>query len=108
MRVVIVRSGGLAGLRQPVEVDTADLPEEEAARLLDLVAAPPAGTPGAGSAVRSAPRGADRFRYDVTVHHDDGERTLRVREGGEPVELSRLVAAVWVRARERESPDGPR
>ncbi|MGH8869013.1 MAG: protealysin inhibitor emfourin [Actinomycetes bacterium] len=66
----VVRTGGFAGVEQPLGVvDTADLPPEDAdevARALRQVAAAPPEV------------GADLLAYRVTVADDAGERTFVV------------------------------
>lgn len=111
MRITIVRTGGVAGLRRHIEVDTHDLPEDEVAHLRQLVATVEVGASAddgapvpAGAAARSA--GADRFRYDVTVVSGGVERVLRTREGNGPPELALLVRTVWAIAH-RGAGDGP-
>lgn len=114
MRITIVRSGGVAGFRQHVEVDTHDLPEEQVAHLRQLVAtvgvvtpsddptspSDQASPPDAVAVPRAAPtRGADRFQYDVTVVSGGSERRLRTREDQGSPEVTELVAAVWAIAR---------
>jgi len=71
MQVKFVRSGGFAGLRMVVTVDSSDLPpdqQEVVSRLLteDLRA------PGA-----SRSGGADQFSYQLEIRH--GDRTVKRR-----------------------------
>jgi hypothetical protein len=95
VRVEVERSGGFAGMVTRRSLDTAELPADEAGELRRLVAAADV----AGLAQRLAdapapPRGADRFQYDVTVHHGEQVDRVTVRDGSVPPELAPLLARV--------------
>lgn len=61
MRILVVRTGGFAGIERRVEVDTSGLPDENEWRALALLALRP-GPPGHG-----ADRVRDGFSYRITV-----------------------------------------
>ena len=69
MRITLVRSGGVAGMRREAHLDTAHLDRERAEEIRRLVEAAAVVAPQAAGASR---RAADRFRYTLTV--DDGRR----------------------------------
>ncbi|WP_329195091.1 MULTISPECIES: protealysin inhibitor emfourin [unclassified Streptomyces] len=61
MRILVVRTGGFAGIERRVEVDTSGRPDENEWRALALLALRP-GPPGHG-----ADRVRDGFSYRITV-----------------------------------------
>jgi hypothetical protein len=99
MKVRLVRSGGVAGIRLATEVDAARLPEDGARRLARLVeesgilALPSGPPPGAA--------GPDRFAYRLTVETEDRERTVEVAEQDVTPELAPLIDWLVSRARDR-------
>jgi hypothetical protein len=96
VRVEVERSGGFAGMVTRRTLDTADLPPDEAGELRRLVAA--ADVAGLAQRLADAPApargGADRFQYDVTVHHGEQVDHVTVRDGSVPPELAPLLARV--------------
>jgi hypothetical protein len=70
VRLALKRSGGIAGLTLRAEVETEELPEEEARELRELVRR--ADIESLAERGSGPPRGADRFQYDVAV--EDGDR----------------------------------
>lgn len=74
MRVELERTGGFAGRTVRWELDTADLPQAEAAELSAML-------DGAQSWAGPAAPGADRFHYRLWVR--GGERPIEV-SFGEP------------------------
>ena len=66
MRISVVRTGGVAGVRRAAELDTAALPADVAAEAEALAGRLVAALEAGGPAGRSA----DRFRYEVTVEAD--------------------------------------
>lgn len=88
MRIEFERSGGLAGMRLTLSVDTDTLPESEADEIAKLVkeadffALPEeAGTPP----------GADAFNYKVTIESEGRSHTVRTSELEAPPGLSPLL-----------------
>jgi emfourin len=89
VRIQLRRSGGFAGLTRTAEVDSEELPEDEArhvhrlveeGRLDELARLPP-----------ERPPGADRFQYELTVGDEGSERSLTVVHGAVPDDLRPLV-----------------
>jgi hypothetical protein len=97
--IAFERSGGFAGITVRAEVDTADLPEDEAAEYrallerLDL----------SGLARPAAPRAGqpDRYQYDIRVHQGGRTYELSYGEAELPEELRPLVHRLGKRATRR-------
>lgn len=94
MKIHVVRTGGLAGMRREETVDTERLDAACAGQLhsaLDSArragvfkaSPPPAGT------------GRDRFRYQLTVEDEHGRREARFTEDAAPESALLLVETVW-------------
>ena len=92
-RVEVTRSGGLAGIALRTELDTSELPADEASALerlladVDLSAAPG----------RPAAMGPDRFQYDLSVTRGQDRLSVSLGEGEVPVELRRLLDQLLLR-----------
>jgi hypothetical protein len=71
MRIVLTRTGGFAGTRARVEVDTASLSAGDAQRLRALVAAADITT-----STRSTAR--DEFAYDLEIDDEGRLRSCRI------------------------------
>lgn len=99
IHVVLVQSGGLAGLTLEAEVDVDDLPAETATllrRTLDGVDLPAlAGRP------TPPPAGPDRFSYELTVQSQGGRHCVRLQEPDVPSELRPVLSALLPLARPR-------
>lgn len=98
IRVGFVRSGGFGGLRLATELDADELTEAEVALLRTLLSG---GGDGRAGTAPAAPRGADRFRYDLTIHAGEGSRTLSLSEADLTPELRPLVDRLEAHARKR-------
>lgn len=82
MRIQVRYGGGLAGEEVLLrDVDTSALPPEQAVRIEDAIRAL-ATEEGTGDV------GADMFEYRVEVASDEGERTYRVADAGDPAAVS--------------------
>jgi hypothetical protein len=97
MRIQFERSGGLAGMRLAVTVDSAALPPDEArdlqqmvqaARLLEL---PPVLT--------AAKAGADQFCYRLAVEDGGGQHAVEACEAAVPEGLRPLIRYLTTKAR---------
>ena len=93
MRISVVRTGGLAGMRRSATVDTDALDPARAAQLRGLLETADLGKPLPTSPGET--RGADRFRYTLTVEEKGRERTLRFAEEDAPESVQRLLEALW-------------
>src|SRR5512143_529191 len=102
MRVCLVRTGGVAGMRREASLDTKTLDPAKAGEIERLLQAagleklPPAD---------SRRREPDRFQYAITVNDGKQERTIRFGEQEATENVRLLVEAVW---RESQAqPSGP-
>jgi hypothetical protein len=90
LRIELTRSGGYAGLTTKLgELDTAELPENEAREIEELVRSADVPTLAAASPMRGG--GADRFQYDLVVEASDGTHELAMSEDAIPTELRPLI-----------------
>jgi hypothetical protein len=93
MRLSLVRTGGLAGMRREATLDTERLEPSRAAELRRLFAdarladLAPAVSEGTGS--------PDRFRYTLTIEEGGRKHTIRFGEDDAPEPALRFVEAVW-------------
>ena len=114
MRVVFATSGGIAyfpGLARPVTIDAAQLPEEEARKLADLVAASRFFDQPGQTASRMAPGAADYRQHTITIDQGERTHTLVVNEPIEDPGMKQLVGflegqAKAARAKARSAPPG--
>lgn len=98
LRIGFVRSGGFGGMRLATELDAAELTPDEARVLRSLLAVGAADDPGAAS---GPARGADHFRYDLTIQDGATSRTLSLSESDLTPELRPLVQRLEAHARNR-------
>ena len=99
MRIDLVRTGGVAGLRRASSIASDMLPDHDARELTRLVEACRFfDLPGR---IEQADTGNDRLRYAITI--DDGSRshTVQVDEAALPAALRPLVAWLTAAARRR-------
>jgi hypothetical protein len=89
MRIHFVRSGGFAGLLVDFEVDTADLPAEEAAALHQAVEN--AGFFNLPCKIDAAGDEVDRFQYTITVEDEGQKHTVETGEAAMPDSLQPLA-----------------
>jgi hypothetical protein len=78
MKVRLVRSGGVAGMRLATEADSARLPDESARSLARLVE--DSGVLLLPPSAAALPSGPDRFAYRVTVETAGGQHTVEIAE----------------------------
>lgn len=98
MKVSLERSGGFAGIRVSIVVDTDSLNPEEAAHLRNLVGA--AGVFATESAGLSEGR-PDQYIYRLTAAEGDRIHEVIVREPDIPQKLRPLLDWLVARARRR-------
>lgn len=98
MKLSFVRTGGFGGIRLALDLDTAELPAEEAARLLKLIEQ-------VGGQLRDAPRSRpapDRFQYELTFEWKPGQRETHTWcEPDVPASARPLIEQLTVMARSR-------
>ncbi|HEY6929445.1 MAG TPA: protealysin inhibitor emfourin [Thermoanaerobaculia bacterium] len=93
MKISLVRTGGVAGMRREATIDTAHLgprDSEEIHRLVTEAADEPALAKTSGR-----PSGADRFHYTLTIEDGGRRRALTFEEERTPERLRPLLDAVW-------------
>ena len=93
IRVLLSRSGGVAGIRRSVTLDSARLEPERAAELRRLVAQ--ARLSQISEPTIRASRVPDRFQYTLTVEHGTERHSLTFAEEKTPDQLRDLLAMVW-------------
>ena len=100
MKLSFVRTGGFAGIRLSLELDTAELPTDEATRLLQLIEQ-------VRGDLRDAPRSRpvpDRFEYQLTFEWRSGEReALTLCEPDVPERARTLIEQLTAMARQRRA-----
>jgi len=95
VKISLVRSGGVAGLRREATVDTAQLDSSRAEELRRMIEE--AERSGLFE-TSSAPRGGgppDRFGYHLTVEDRRGKREARFSEQDASETATLLVRSVW-------------
>jgi hypothetical protein len=88
MHVTVERTGGFTGIPLTKIIDTASLPQQEAARLYQMVAAAnffelPLTIP--------SPQQPDRFHYQISVEHEGKKHSVMVGEAALPANLKLLL-----------------
>jgi hypothetical protein len=100
MKIGFVRSGGFAGMRLALDVDTTDLGAEEASQLSQFV-------DEARSALMAVPRAQpepDRFEYQLTFERPEwGRETHLVCEPDVPEAVRPLIEHLTAMARRRRA-----
>ena len=97
MYIEFERSGGFAGLSLQLRVDTATLPEEEAAELQQLVQQSAFFSVPERSVVN--PSGADRFNYKLTIERDGHRHTVETMDSSSLALLQPLLERLTRMAR---------
>jgi hypothetical protein len=95
LQIEFQRSGGFAGLTMGTNVDTAELPPDEARELEELVESLEASGVGE-SATAGQP---DRFQYDLTIRRGGKKRSFRLAEQELTPDARELVQRLVERAR---------
>jgi hypothetical protein len=89
MLIHFERTGGFAGLRTAVTLNTDTLPQDEARKLQEMADA--AGFFNLPEKFPLPKRGADYFVYRLTVEKDGRKHTVEVSEPAVPAELRPLL-----------------
>lgn len=92
MLIHLERSGGFAGIRTEVTLDTESLPAEEAKKLLELLES----ADFFKMPAKFAPpkRGADYFQYSLTAKIEGKEHTVELSEPSVPENLKPLLRSL--------------
>ena len=93
MKISLVRSGGFAGMRQEVSVDTSDLDPSVARRFRELVES--ADLPRHSEPTIRVKNDPDRFRYTLTVEDLGRQHSITFEEHRVPDSVRPLIDAVW-------------
>lgn len=100
MRLTLVRSGGVAGIRREASFEPGDLTPEEAESVRHCVEKLHAESPARRSPSRGPER--DRFHYTLTLEEAGASRSIAFREGEEPPAVRPLLAALAGPSRSRD------
>jgi len=93
IRVSVVRTGGIGGMKRTASLDTETLDEERAAHLRRLVEQ--ANIAHVSEPTIRATRDKDRFHYTMTVQHGAFQHCLTFAEERTPEQLQPLLEMVW-------------
>ncbi len=96
MRIEFERSGGFAGMHIKKSLDTDDLEEEEARKLIQLVEE--SGFFGLPEKLPPSP-GADRFHFVIKVQSEDSQHVVETGEASAPETLRPLLDMLMTLAR---------
>ncbi|MBD2250913.1 protealysin inhibitor emfourin [Nostoc parmelioides] len=99
MRVLLERTGGFAGISKKINIDTSQLPQQQAEELSRLVTAanlfhiPTLPSDGVPPTVNYGlnPTGGDRFQYQITLEDNGKTHTIIVNEAALPHSLKMLI-----------------
>src|SRR5262245_52221285 len=106
MRISLVRTGGVAGMRREATIDTAHLGPSDSEEIHRLVRA---ATDDQGPETSpTSPGGPDRFRYTLTIEDRGRRHALTFEEARTPERLRPLLEAVWRAAETSGSGGGPK
>ena len=95
MRIHVVRSGGIAGLRSEVDLDTTQLPDDAGSQIVHLVQS----TSFFGLAAEMRSRLPDMTQYRVRIEHDGQAHEVAFDDGCNDTSLLELVERVSELAR---------
>ncbi len=98
VKIEFQRSGGFAGLTMRTEVDTSELPLEDAEVFERLVAS----LERSGVGASPSPGKPDRFQYELTVKRGKQSRRFQLAEQDLTPEARELVSLLVERARRRD------
>lgn len=101
MQIYYERTGGFAGMRLAVTLDSEKLPDEEARKLQQLVEAAHFFTLPA--ATTRPLTGADRFQYKLTVQTQQQQHTVEVVEAAIPMSMRPLLEWLTGYARNKDT-----
>lgn len=101
MYISFERSGGFAGMRMIITIDSASLVDEDATHLHKLVEDADFFNL---QDIHSAHGGSDGFHYTISIQSEDRQRTLQVSDGTAPEQLQPLLQDLSLRARSQRRP----
>lgn len=97
MRITFKRSGGFAGLRLSLNLDTLASPADEAKLIEQLVET--AGFFDLPAALPSPPGSADRFQYQIEIDSSGRQHAVDIGEAAIPDSLRPLIEKLTTLAR---------
>jgi hypothetical protein len=89
MKISLVRTGGVGGIRRQITLDTSELPKKEEKQLRNMIAT--ASFYELPEKIRSTESGADRFCYQIGVEEGDSCKSVWVEETAVPESLLPLL-----------------
>ncbi len=92
MLIHLVRSGGFAGIRTEVTLDTESLPADEAKKIKEMLDS--ANFFNLPAKFAAPKRGADYFQYKITAKIDEKEHTVELNDTQIPEELRSLLQSL--------------
>jgi emfourin len=98
MKLELVRSGGFAGIEMRSELDTSELPADQAGAVQQALEALAGGPEATSAPPGRRPGGADRFQYDLTVVDDGRRRHYTFHDGSVPAALQPVIRLLTSRA----------
>jgi len=108
MKICLVRSGGLAGMRREVTIDTETLDASRAEEIHKALEAADRAGLFRETSVRQTSQHRDRFRYSLTIEDGTGKREARFSEENASESASLVVNAVWKAAGSADDSDSRR
>ncbi|HKA35503.1 MAG TPA: protealysin inhibitor emfourin [Thermoanaerobaculia bacterium] len=108
MKIRLVRSGGFAGMRREVTIDTETLDASSAEEIHEALEAADRAGLFRKTTTRQTTQHRDRFRYSLTIEDSKGKREARFSEENASESASLVVDAVWKAAGSADDPDSRR
>ncbi len=99
MLIHLVRSGGFAGIRTEVTLDTESLPADEAKKIKEMLDS--ANFFNLPAKFASPKRGADYFQYKITVKIGEMEHTIELSETQIPEDVRPLLQSLMKYAKKQ-------
>ena len=99
MHIQFERTGGVAGMRLTITIDSDSISSEDAAALRDMIHSASFFELPAKS--QKSQSGADRFQYKVIVEIDERRHTIEIEESAVPASLRPLLNWLTEKAKSR-------
>ena len=99
MRIKYERTGGFAGMKMSLEVDTQELPEDQAEKLIDLL--DDADFEELPAKLLPARPGMDQFTYKVEIDGKRGRHAIETSDSAIPEKVRPLIDFLGELARTR-------
>lgn len=105
MKIHLIRSGGVAGMRREVTVDTAMLDASRAEEIHEVVETAERSGLFRETSVRHSSSHRDTFRYRLTIEDGKGKREVQFSQESASSSAASVVDAVWKAAGPPDSSD---